>query len=134
MKGTLDEHLIGKEERNEKREKQHSVLLILLLLGFVISTSISWYEVESIVGSGPIMSILGIIFSIITYKMKSKFSLFLGLMPLGISIFWVIMIELYNLSPGDCEFIIPLFLSLATVFAFIIGFNIFMKKNALNKL
>lgn len=129
MRSTLDEHLLETKEENTKREKWHYVLLIILLVGYVISTVIAWYEVETIVGSGPIMSILGIIFSRIAYTMNYKSSVFLGLIPFAISIFWFIMIDINSLSPSDCQVIVPISLSVATVLAFIIGLKFISNRN-----
>ena len=134
MSEILDEHLFEEKEKQERRNKVYYVLLTLVLCGFIISSLVAWYEVESIIGSGPIMSILGIIFARIAYKIADNISVFLGLTPLVISIIWYSLIEMYDLSPGESEFIIPLSLSIVTVFVIIIGLEIFRKRKPSNRL
>lgn len=129
MSTTLDEHLFEPENENKKIQKWYSILLVILLIGYVISTGFSWYQVETIMVSALIMSIIGIIFSIIAYKMYKRFSVFFGLIPLIISILLISIISFYDFSPGDCKFIVPLFLSVLTGIIIIIGLNILYKKN-----
>lgn len=125
MKEILDNHLF---EEAVSRSRWFYLFLALLLVGSVISTGLAWYEVESIVGSGPTMSIIGCILSIFAYYDKTKSLIWLGLIPFVISLFWWFAIEIYNLSPSDCKVNIPTSLSIATAFMLLLGTKYFLDK------
>ncbi|MGB0863319.1 MAG: hypothetical protein ACPGXZ_10395 [Saprospiraceae bacterium] len=128
MSKILDEHLIEKTE-SPKRGKYFFSLLLLFVIGFIIATFIAWHEVESIIVSGPLMSIVGIILAVLAKRKRDNPSFFIGLIPLSLSVFWFMAIENLNLSPNDCSFILPLSLSIAFLVVLVLGGKVFLEQS-----
>lgn len=64
MKGILDEHLMDEEVPEKKAGLLYFIFLFLLIFGSIVSTFIAWEEIETIIGSGPVMSLIGITFTL----------------------------------------------------------------------
>ncbi|MEL7248991.1 MAG: hypothetical protein AAFO03_11250, partial [Bacteroidota bacterium] len=98
------------------------VSTVFLILGLIVATILSWWSVETIMGTGPVVSIIGIIHLLISRKSNERINMFLGAFPLVLSVAWFIIINAYNLSPGDCRFIVPASGAIATLLVSILGF------------
>ena len=119
MNNILDEEYVKKKKK--KRGDAFHVLLIMLISGCIIATFFSWWYVESIVFSSPIMSIIGFLFIYITMKEKNRVGTLLGLIPATATLFWLVMINVFELSPKDCEMMIPVFLSGGSIVVLVNG-------------
>jgi membrane-bound acyltransferase YfiQ involved in biofilm formation len=116
----LDENFIEKQ-KSPARVKTYKVFLILLIIGFPISTLIAWWEVESIVGSGPTMTVLGIVALFLCYKFKNKLSIILSIAPIGVSVIWLLAISFLHISPAEARTPVPVSLTLISIVYLILG-------------
>ncbi|MFK8104330.1 MAG: hypothetical protein AB8G15_17515 [Saprospiraceae bacterium] len=114
MKEVLDEHLLEDSSLGRRPNNLFYFFWILLLVGSLIATILAWGDVEEIVYSGPVMSAIGLIFSILARLIKNREAVWLGAIPLIVSIFLLIVIFFQNYSPSDCRFWVPALLSVLT--------------------
>ncbi|MCH2044432.1 MAG: hypothetical protein MK212_09985 [Saprospiraceae bacterium] len=128
MKDILDSGFAHDIHKN-KRSLWHIIVLFLLIIGSIVSTLIAWVEIESIIGSGPIMSIIGIVFLIQNILNKEGLGMIIGAMVPAISLAWFIIIYLYSLGPSDCELIVPASLTVASTFVVVGGSRLYSPKN-----
>ena len=128
MKEILDEHLVEQDSKNAKINRWFNLGFVLLILGSIAATVIAWFEIESIIFSGPIMSLVGILFSLLAKKQKDQLSIALGLVPLVTSILWVLAINLFSLKPNDCRFIVPVSLSVVLAVILLLSLLILLRK------
>lgn len=128
MQNTLDEHLTHETKKESKLQRLFRIFPYLLIIGSFVSTIISWNEVISILFSGPIMSVAGGVYSFFANKSGLKQETALGLIPVVISIFWFVVINVLSLSPHDCETIVPMSLSVLTFIMFGLGLFIIQKR------
>lgn len=127
MEDILDEDfLIEKSELSENRSLT-KLFTYICAISFLISTILSWYKIESIILTGPILNILGLVLFYFSNKSKNKTGMLLGLIPIIIVIIWFSTIYVLSLSPKDCKLILPLSLSII-----LIGYFIYAK-DAINK-
>ncbi len=96
----------------------------LLLLCTVTATCICWYEVQSIVGSGPALILIGIIMVIIAKRHKNNLGVWIGLSPLFISILCSVIIMAFNLNPPDAQMPISVII---TIYALALIYVVFAK-------
>ena len=96
----------------------------LLLLSAVIATCICWYNVESIVISGLVISIIGIIMAIIARRHKNKLGVKVGLSALFISIFCGAIILIFSLNPRDAQMPIS---AIVTIYTLALIYVVFAK-------
>ncbi|MEL6835831.1 MAG: hypothetical protein AAFP77_22720 [Bacteroidota bacterium] len=122
MKQILDDDFLEELTNSKRKSKWFYVSTVFLILGFVLATILSWWEVETIMGSGPVVSIIGIIHLLISRKSKERINMFLGALPLVLSVAWFIIINAFNLSPRDCQYIVPASGAIATLLVSILGF------------
>lgn len=128
MRDILDSGFAHETYKN-KKSQAYIVILFLLVIGSIGSTLFAWVEIESIIGSGPIMSIIGIIFLIQNILIKERLGIIIGAIAPAISLVWFMSILLYSLGPGDCEVIIPASLTVASTVVAIGGSQLFLTKN-----
>ena len=126
MEEILDDQFLEEKLKRQQKSKWFYFLLSLLSVGSIISTFIAWYDVESIVGSGPLMSFIGLVFFFYLLKTNPKPMILIGLIPLAFSIFWIIMINAFSLSPNDCKTIVPLSLIFGSALILFIGILAFL--------
>ena len=107
MNEIIDEEFLEREPEKNSFPKVFSITRILLLFGFIIAGVVSLNEIESILISGPILSLIGIVLIFLSYKRKNKLGIILGLIPIVVSASWLVIIVVNNLSPSDCETIVP---------------------------
>lgn len=127
MEEILDDQFLEEKPNQHKKGKWFYFFLGIFSMGAILSSAIAWYNVESVIGSAPTMSVIGVILSLIALKNKSKRIALLGLLPFAISVFWFFMVELFSLSPSDCRINIPTSLSLASSLALYLGIPFFRK-------
>lgn len=116
----LDDDFI-EPSKSSIRLKAYKIFIILILIGFPIATLLSWWEVESIVGSGPTLSTLGIVGIVLSSTFKNKTSVILASIPVVVSLIWLSLISLLGLSPGDVKFTVPISLTTITAIYLIWG-------------
>ncbi|MEL6969584.1 MAG: hypothetical protein AAFZ63_09860 [Bacteroidota bacterium] len=122
MKQILDDDFLEELTNSRRKSKWFYVSTVFLILGVIVATILSWWEVETIIGSGPVVSIIGIIHLLISRKSKEWINMILGALPLVLSVGWVIVINAFHLSPRDCRFIVPASGAIATLLVSILGF------------
>ena len=120
----LDDNLF--EEKRKPNGRVMRIFLVLQMLGSILAILIAWYEIESIVGSGPTMSIIGLCTLLASRSIKNKRGAWIGISPLLISIFWYIIIENFNWSPGDAYWPVNTFLTIATIITIRLGINAYL--------
>ncbi len=128
MNEILDEYALNKEPKKIDWRYWYYLFLGLLLVGSMVSTLLAWYDVETIVGSGPIMSIIGVVYVRLGVKVNESRAKFIGWLPLIISIFWFATIYSFSMRPNDCKFNVPFSLSFATVWILLNGMVILAKR------
>ena len=64
------------------------------------------------------MSVAGGVYSFFANKSGLKQETALGLIPVMVSIFWFVVINILSLSPHDCETIVPMSLSVLVFIMF----------------
>ena len=121
MKQILDDDFVEELTNTGRKSRWFYVSTVLLIIGSIVATILSWLEVESIIGSGPILSVIGIIHLVISRKSKERVNMFIGALPLLLSVFWVIVINALRLSPSDCQVIVPASVTLATLMIGVLG-------------
>ena len=87
-------------------------LLIVYTLGILIAAIAAMVEIESIVGSGPIMSLVGIWIAFLSYRRDRPIGLFYGLAVPTVSVFCFIVINLMEWGPSDAHVPVSAFLVL----------------------
>ena len=126
MKEILDDHLI--DQKIKRKGFGFYFTLVLLIIGSILSSLLSWEDVETIMGTGPVMSFIGIVHFVYARKAKARVNISLGLLPLLISIIWFILINLFSLSPNDVSFTVPASLTGATFLITLIGIVVLQKR------
>jgi len=112
--GTVQSNTPAKDETPKEQTGLRGVAS-LLLLGAVITTCICWYEVQSIVASGPVLTLIGIIMAIIAKRHKNKLGVWIGLSALFISILCSVIIMAFGLNPSDAQLPISAIVTIYTL-------------------
>lgn len=128
MKQILDEHLLDQSPKFRKKRVWFYISLGILVIGSIISTIFSWYTIMSIIISGPAMSLIGILHLIEGKVAGERKSIFMGSIPLAISLIWLGLIHVFILGPGECSTIIPASLTCLSLLILIISIQVFIKK------
>lgn len=121
MSNILDDNSLL--EASKPPSKWATVFLVVLILGALIASMISWFDVESIVGSGPTVSVLGWVFFFLALGEAQPSSSMLGLTPTLVSLFWFLVIASLGLSPSDCEIMVPASLTVISLLMVRSGVN-----------
>ncbi len=87
-------------------------VLIVYTLGILIAAIAAMVEIESIVGSGPIMSLVGIWIAFLSYRRDRPIGLFYGLAVPTVSVFCFIVINGMDWGPSDAHVPVSAFLVL----------------------
>lgn len=87
-------------------------LLILYTLGILIAAIAAMVDIESIMGSGPIMSLVGIWIAFLSYRRDHPIGLFYGLAVPTVSVFCFIVINGLDWGPSDAHVPVSAFLVL----------------------
>ena len=82
--------------------------VILQMLVAVVGTAAAFVNVESIVATGPILSLVGIFGTIVCVRKRYYFGALIGISGPLISVAIFLMIFLLNWSPGDAQEPVPL--------------------------
>ncbi len=128
MNETLDDHLLENTSPKRKPSQWFYFFLVVLLLGSLLSTILAWRDVENIIYYGPVMSVIGVIFSFLARGIKNQRAFLLGIVPLLVSTLLLLIIYFQDYSPSDCQFWVPVFLSTVVVGMLISGITIFTAK------
>jgi hypothetical protein len=130
MEDILDQHLIEKDSPNKnKHHRTFSILVILQIIGSIVGVAFAWSEVESIIGSGPSLSVFGIIVFLFARLAQNKFGMVLGFIPLLASFISFCIIFFFSLSPNQAQFPISALLSFFLFISFLLGIFSLMKRN-----
>lgn len=108
MSNILDEGLASDSSPLDRQKRVFYIFLLLLVIGSCIATFVACIEVESIVVSGPVLSIVGLILFILGKRAGFKNDHYIGWIPAIISLTWLIIINGFSLSPNDCKLIVPI--------------------------
>lgn len=84
---------------NRKRTVAFCVLLGLALLTCVIGSMVAWLEIESIIGTGPLASALGIAAFIVGYRFALADKL-ISFLPVALTIVCVALINIFGWGPS----------------------------------
>lgn len=105
-----------------KKAKLFLQLIAVLNLTCIVSTVLSWVELESIIVTGPISAVL----SLITYyfsRYHKNIDRFTALFPLIISTIGFLMILVGSLGPRQAEVPIGTLLTISTVVMFLLSLD-----------
>lgn len=128
MKEILDDDFLDEMTDSSRKSRGFYISLLLLVVGSITATVLSLVEIESIIGSGPIVSVLGIIHIITSRKSKERVNMFIGALPVILTIMWMILINAFRLSPNDCKVIVPVTLALAAFMVTVVGLVVFLAR------
>ena len=129
MEDILDQHLIQKKAPNNKHNRTFYIFAILQIIGSIIAVALAWNDVESIIGSGPTLTFLGIIVFLFARLAQNKFGMVLGFIPLFASFISFCLIFSFSLSPSDAQIPISSLLSFFLFISLLIGIVSFIKRN-----
>lgn len=114
MNEILDDPLEYKlHAQKEKAKNIYLFSLIILLIIFIISVLIAWINIESIIFSGPINSILGFIIIYLSIKAERKSGIWLGTYPSLVSVLSFFIIYYNSYSPREAQIPIGILISFA---------------------
>ncbi len=82
--------------------------ICLQMLVVLIGLGVACWQVESIIGTGPILSIVGIIVAVLSYQRSMKGGVLFGLSGLGLCVGVFLTIFLLDWSPGDARIPVPI--------------------------
>jgi len=130
MRNLLDEDLAFNSKRTieEQYGKIYYTLLCFLAIGAIIATLVSCIEIESIIISGFLLSVIGIFLLLYGRKAKMGLNYLIGWIPIVMSLVWLMLISVLGLSPGDCEIVVPFSLAMALFVILIWSGFIFVEK------
>jgi len=114
----LDDELIYDEElepKDKKAQKWLNIFLFLQLLAAIIATSLAWFDIETILGTGPGGSVVGVIVFVMAFRLKDKPSLYIGLSAPVFALGCTLLIMILNWGPGDARIPIPIILTIYTL-------------------
>lgn len=130
MKDILDQHLIENKLPNEnKYRKIFYVLASLQLIGSIIAVTLAWIEIESIIGSGPILSVLGIIVFSYASLAKDTHGLILGIIPIVASCISLCAIYFLEFSPNEARIPISSLLGFFLLISLLLFIFSLMRRN-----
>lgn len=121
MTNLLDDNFIPQSAFNDR--KWTVTFLILLIIGAIIATVVAWMDVETIVASGPTLSVLGWLLLWFARKSPQPISRLLCWTPFLISLFWLSMIVSLDLEPRNCAIIVPASLTVVCLLMLLSGIN-----------
>lgn len=84
----------------------------LQLLTVIVGLGFARWKVDSIVGTGPILSILGIVLAILSYRKGLLSGVLLGLSAPAFSVMVFLIIFLQNWSPHDAQQPVPVIIGI----------------------
>ncbi len=125
MTDILDNHLFENKPKPSKRIFR--CLLVLQIVVSVLSLFFSLNDVESIVVSGPLTSLLGLLTLVAAWYIKSRSGILIGVSPILISVFWFIIIVQFNWSPNTAFFPVNSSLVLAVVLTVAFGIKAYAR-------
>ena len=82
--------------------------ICLQMLVVLIGLGVACWQIESIIGTGPILSIVGIIVAVLSYRRSIRSGVLFGLSGLGLSVGVFLTIFLLHWSPDDARIPVPI--------------------------
>ena len=121
----LDDELIYDDEldlehKDKKAQKWLNIFLFLQLLAAIIATGLAWFDIETILGTGPGGSAVGIVVFVMARRLKDKLGIYIGLSAPILTLGCTLLIMIFNWGPGDAQMPIALILSFYTLFLLIV--------------
>jgi ClpX C4-type zinc finger len=113
-------------QRRSLRQKSAIVLLTAQLLVACIAWLAAWYELESIVGTGPLLTIIGLALAIVVRPLGSWTPVLVGLSAPVVCATGAFAIAIFRLGPGEAQYPILFLLTiylLVTAPAAIVAFT-----------
>lgn len=83
----------------------------LQLLTVIVGLGVASWKVDSIVGTGPVLSILGILLAIFSYRKSVLTGLLPGLSGPAFSVVVFLIIFFRNWSPHDAQYPVPIMIT-----------------------
>ena len=60
------------DERTRKLVKGFRLLIVIQAIAAIVSTILAWHEIETIMGTGPVGSLTGLLVFVIAFKLKDN--------------------------------------------------------------
>jgi hypothetical protein len=89
-----------------------SWLILAQTAGIQVAAIVAAYEIESIVFSGPILSVTGALIALLSFRRGCTFGLLFGLAAPSVTAFCLFVIAMLEWSPGDAHLPVSTFLFL----------------------
>lgn len=78
------------------------------MLVVVVGLGLSYVEIHSIVGTGPVLAVVGIVVTVLAYRMRSRWGMTLGVSGPVFSLFIFLLINILEWGPDAAEIPVPI--------------------------
>lgn len=114
-----------------KREKPYLLLIasIFVVAGFIISDLVAFWNVRTIIYSGPIMELAGVFALVVSLVIKNKLGIILGVVSTLIVLIIFLAIFLLDISPGEAQGLVPFFAAVCWIPILVLGILLWVEMN-----